>query len=252
MSSSWKRRSLVRSLIKTQQRLGMREYMLTKRGTAQVSMPVRLHLRTDLHLARKAWHLFMGLLMIAVYVGSGMSRTQGVVILGCLLGFGLFLEGLRLQNATINEKILSFWGPLMRRCEATKMSGVPYYVAATLLSIAIFPKPISILSVLYLACGDPIASIFGILYGERSLRLGRNRSLIGTAAGVLTCIMISFVFFSTVMHLPDRQLITLTLIGGLAGGLAELLPLDVDDNFSIPIVSGFILWLSFILLRVGF
>jgi len=45
-------------------------------------------------------------------------------------------------------------------------------------------------------------------------------------------------------------LIALTVMGGLAGGGAELLPLEVDDNFSIPIVSGFVLWLAFILLGI--
>jgi dolichol kinase len=40
----------------------------------------------------------------------------------------------------------------------------------------------------------------------------------------------------------------LSLVGGIAGGTAELLPLEVDDNFSIPVVSGFVLWLTFIVL----
>ena len=37
-------------------------------------------------------------------------------------------------------------------------------------------------------------------------------------------------------------------MGGLSGGLAELIPFDMDDNFVIPVVSGFMLWLGMIVL----
>jgi dolichol kinase len=62
-------------------------------------------------------------------------------------------------------------------------------------------------------------------------------------------VAVSYVFLSN-YHLSPVTLMTMTLVGGLAGGTAELLPLEVDDNFSIPIVSGFILWLGFILLGI--
>jgi dolichol kinase len=162
----------------------------------------------------------------------------------------LLVEALRLKVPSFNAKIVRFWGPIMRSSEVDRLTGVPYYISAAILSIAIFPRPIAVLSILYLACGDPVASLVGILYGDRSIRIGQGKSLIGTLAGALACAIVTFIFLANMMHLPDRHLIALTLIGGVAGGAAELLPLDVDDNFSIPIVSGFVLWLAFILLRI--
>jgi dolichol kinase len=41
----------------------------------------------------------------------------------------------------------------------------------------------------------------------------------------------------------------MTLLGGFAGAVAEALPLDIDDNFSIPVVSGFIMWAGFLLIQ---
>lgn len=212
------------------------------------AIPVKLHLRNDLHLARKAWHMIMGCMMVAVYM-SGMSRSTGVIILGTILGWDLLMETARLRIPSFNEKIMKIWGPFMRSCEVNRLSGIPYYISAAILAIGIFPQPIAVLSILYLACGDPIASIFGILYGDRSIRLKNGKSLIGTSAGVLTCALVTF-FFLKGYHLPDATLFALVGIGGLAGGATELLPLEVDDNFSIPVVSGFVLWLSFILLGV--
>lgn len=211
------------------------------------TLSARLHLRSDLHLARKAWHMGMGLLLVSVYLLSGMSRGTGVMILGSLLGLNLLVEITRLRVPSVNERVVRYMGTFVRSCEMNRLSGTPYYIAAAILAIGIFPQPIAVLSILYLAFGDPIASVFGILYGDRSVRMANGKSLIGTAAGVLTCMAVTFAFAQS-LQLPGFELLTLTLIGGLAGGTAELLPLEVDDNFSIPIVSGFMLWLTFIVM----
>lgn len=205
-------------------------------------------MRTDLHLLRKAWHLFMGLLIVAIYL-AGCSRSAGIMMLGTVLGLSLLMETARLRVPSLNVKIMKVMGPLMRSCEVNRLSGMPYYVAASILAIAIFPKPIAALSICYLACGDPIASLFGILYGDRSVRFANGKSLIGTAAGIITCALVSVIYLSS-LHLSDGKLIALTGIGAVAGGAAEMLPLEVDDNFSIPIVSGFALWLGFIVLGI--
>jgi dolichol kinase len=190
----------------------------------------------------------MGCLIAGLYL-AGVSRGTGVLLLSLALAANLTVETLRLRRPKLNELMMRFWGPLMRRCEATRYTGAPYYLAASILAIGIFPKPIALLSILYLACGDPIASLFGVLYGDKGPRFRNGKSWVGTGAGILTCMVVSLIFLRG-MSLPDSLVLPLTLIGGVAGGTAELLPLEVDDNLSIPIVSGFALWLGFILLGV--
>jgi dolichol kinase len=214
-------------------------------GTA---IPVRLHLRNDLHLARKSWHMFMGLMIAFIYV-SGMDSMTAVMTLSFFLGLDLVLETARLHSPSMNEKILKVMGPLMRTSEVNRVSGVPYYLLATILAVAIFPKPVAVLSILYLACGDPIASLFGVLFGDRSYRFSNGKSLIGTAAGVLTCALVTFVFLRG-MPMNEGSVVLLSIIGGLAGGTAELFPLDLDDNFTIPVISGFIVWVAFIAIGI--
>lgn len=190
----------------------------------------------------------MGLFIAFVYQ-SGMSCTTSVLLLSFFLGWDLVLETIRLRVPSINQRIMRLWGPIMRTSEVNQMSGTPHYLASAIIAIGIFPKPVAILSIIYLACGDPIASLVGILWGDRSIRLANGKSVVGTAAGVLTCSLVTF-FFLRVMNLPVDQQILLTMIGGIAGGMAELVPVDVDDNFTIPTISGFILWLAFILMGI--
>lgn len=223
-----------------------------KRFAEAIQFPVRLHMRSDLHLARKIWHMGMGLVICSVYLGFGLSNTTAILILGSVLGLDLLVEASRLRVPAINEKVLRYWGVVMRDCEMERMSGVPHYLFATILAIAVFPKPIAVLSILYLACGDPVASLFGILYGKHGVRLASGKSLVGTTAAIVMCAFLTFVTFKImpISIVPDSKLLAITLIGGLAGGTAELVPLDMDDNFTIPMVSGFIVWLAFIALGI--
>lgn len=214
------------------------------RGTLQERLPIRLHVRSDLHLMRKIWHMGMGMLIAFIY-WSGLAASTSVVILACFLGADLLLETARLRIPSVNEAIMKVWGPFMRACEVNRMSGVPYYILSSLLAIAIFPKPVAIVSILFLAVGDPIASLFGIVYGKHSIRFANGKSLIGTTAGVVACTVVAFVFFKA-WPISDENVLVLSLIGGLVGGTVELLPFDLDDNFTIPVVSGFVLWLAFI------
>jgi dolichol kinase len=214
-------------------------------------MSVRLHMRNDLHLARKTWHMFMGLMILSVYQFSGMRTSTAVMLLGSALGLSLFIETARLRVPAFNEKIMRFWGPVMRSCEVSRMSGVPFYLMATVLAFAIFPAPVAVLSILYLAIGDPIASVFGILYGKKSFKIAQGKSLIGTAAGVASCALVTLVFLKVYpVPVSDSAWLGLSLVGGFAGGLAELAPFDMDDNFTIPMISGFVMWLGFIALGI--
>jgi diacylglycerol kinase (CTP) len=210
-------------------------------------LPIRLHLRQDLHLARKLWHMLMGLLMVAVFL-SGLSRASATLILGTMLGITLLLETARLRNPALNEAVVRFWGPIIRSCEVNRLSGTPYYLGSALIAVALFPKPIAALSLLFLACGDPMASLFGILYGKHGPRFSSGKSAIGTAAGVLTCALVSLLFWNSFPFIQGSDFFLLVVLGGLAGGLAELAPWDVDDNFSIPIVSGLTLWMACLIL----
>lgn len=211
----------------------------------------KLRSRTDLHLARKAWHCGMGFFIASVYYFTGMSRATGVATLGIALLTFLILETIRMKSPAFNRAAVKLWGPVMRAEEAHQFSTTHFYIGSSLLSVAIFPKTVACLSILYLAIGDPAASFFGILFGNKSIRFSNGKSLVGTLAGVVACFATTWFLgpMFGVQSIP--QLLILSVFGGLAGGAAELLPLEVDDNFSIPVVSGFVLWFVYIILGLN-
>ncbi len=83
-----------------------------------------------------------------------------------------------------------------------------------------------------------------------SIQFKSGKSLIGTLAGIATCTLVTLIFLKGLPDFPRQFIFPLTMVGGIVGGASELLPLEIDDNFSIPILSGFSLWLAFIVLGI--
>jgi dolichol kinase len=214
----------------------------------EMSAPWRLKLRNDLHLARKVWHCGMGVTMALIY-GIGMTKPMAVTVLFIAFVFFTSAEYARLKFPGVNQFAIKVMGPIMRKHEVEKISGTPFYIGSVLLSVTIFPKLIAILSILFLAIGDPISSIFGILWGDLGPRFANGKSLIGTAAGMGICCVITFVTM-ILNSIPAGAAFLISLAGGLAGGGAEMIPLEIDDNFSIPLVSGLALWVTFLIFGV--
>ncbi|HAR41411.1 MAG TPA: hypothetical protein DCS07_02070 [Bdellovibrionales bacterium] len=219
-----------------------------KGSEALAAFPFRLHVRTDLHLTRKVFHMLTGMAIAFSYL-AGVPAPTLVIVLSSILGFVFMIETARLRIPAFNEKMIRFFSPIIRSHECEQPTAIPPYLLSAVIAVLVFPKPIAILSILFLACGDPLASVFGILYGKHSIRFANGKSLIGSLAGILTCAAITFMFLK-MMSIPMPALLAVTMIGGLAGGTAEMAPVDVDDNFSIPVISGFVLWLAFIVFGV--
>jgi len=203
---------------------------------------LRLAHRSDLHLARKFFHMSGATVFLAPYLFLDFSKENMSAILGTVLAFVMSVEYARARWEWVNGVAVRVMGPVMRDTEVNQLTGIPFYLASCLFAFLIFPKHIAALSILYLAFGDPFSSFFGVLYGRN--KIFPNKSLQGTLGGFLVCGLVSAAYF--LWQGFDRDyVVLLSLLGGFAGSVAELLPLNVDDNFSIPVVSGGLMLFTF-------
>lgn len=205
-----------------------------------------LPLRNDLHLARKIWHASMGMLIVGLYA-AGFPRTLALIVLTSVFSVAMILETLRLRNPHFNERCIKAFSLIMRGHEVKRYSTVPYFLAASVVSIAVFPKTIALLALTYLALGDPAASFFGVLSKKHSIKLFGEKSLQGSLGCFAVCALASY-FYLRQCDYVGLNLVRLSLLGGFGSAFAETVPLEIDDNFTIPVVSGAILWLGFVLI----
>ena len=127
----------------------------------------------------------------------------------------------------------------MRRQELHNLSSMSWLLLGNFIIMSLFSSEIVTLSLLMLAIGDPICNIIGIKYGKDKL-IG-SKSFQGSIAGFIACSIVSAVYFK-LMDIMTSKLILTSLLSGFIGAFAEILPIDIDDNFIIPIVTSILLW----------
>lgn len=192
--------------------------------------------RSDIHLMRRFWHLFWGVIfLIGIYFSDVALVNWGYFSLSIAL-LGFLLDFLRLRNEEVNESLSKVFGPIMRKSEKLSFSGLPFYALGIALAIFLYDRHITILSIMFLVFADPIASITGVYFGRD--RLLPNKTLQGTIAAFTVCLFISISYL--VLHdFNSPNIIMFSFFGAIMGALSELLgAFNIDDNLTIPVVSG--------------
>jgi dolichol kinase len=205
-----------------------------------------LKTQADLHLARKVFHFLsiLGILLCMIVLPVWLCWTLYVLVGLPLVGLDFF----RRYSPDLNRCSLKVFGPVIRKHELKKLTGSSYAILGIGLCFLIFSKPISLLAVLFLGIGDPIATLFGLLFGRRKI-LG-NKSFFGTAAAFGFCSLGAFIFLSfdsrPLTDPSGLELAAFSLACGAIGAVSELLSFwKLDDNLSQPVVSGVLLTLLF-------
>lgn len=195
-----------------------------------------LHKRSDLHIARKLWHMSTGVLGLVLFFRSEQDSTiwgYGVLSIA-LLGFAA--DYLRQKYPLFNKWIIRLMGPLMRKSEREGVSGLPFYALGIALSLLFYDKNLALISIMFLIFSDPISSFFGVLYGKDKIL--PNKSLQGFVAGFFTCYLVAL-FYLLNANVGGVNVLIFSLVGGIIGAGSELISaFNIDDNLTIPVISG--------------
>lgn len=194
-------------------------------------------------LHRKGLHL-SGLIIPLLYYaglktplpdgkGALLTRLSAAIVLGGVTLFHLGLEGVRLRVPSVNRFVVRRFGWLMRRSEHRSITGAGYYLLGSFLAVTLFTPTIAIAAMLFLTLGDFAAALVGIRMGR--VRLFARKSLEGSLACFVICFGVGLILFWRV-HWNTG--VWLALSGALAATLAEALPLRLNDNLTIPLLSG--------------
>lgn len=206
-----------------------------------IDLKDKLAKRSDIHWPRKVWHM-AGVSLIA-FIYSLVPDNIAIILLAIAWVLFVPFDFLRQRNAAVNEVAVSIFKPIMRQSEVNKIAGTTYLLSGLLIVASLFPRPIVMLTMLFLAFADPIASYFGIRFGKD--KIFGEKSLQGSLAAFFVCAVLTFAFLTYNWVLMDR-LIIVSLLGGLIGALAELIPIGkLDDNLTLPVLSATALWFVF-------
>ncbi len=192
--------------------------------------------RSDLHIARKVWHVSMGTIAIALYHASDSSlEFYGWVAFAIGLA-GFILDFFRLHNEGMNLLAVKLFGLILRKSEIQSFSGLPFYAMGSALSIYFFPPKIALVSIYFLVYADPIASLIGVKFGKDQIL--PNKTLQGSVACFLACYAIMAIC-TLDSSASSHVVLIFCFFAALFGTVSEMFSaFNIDDNMTIPVVSG--------------
>ncbi len=176
-------------------------------------------------ILRNLFH-FSGIVIPLVYLFVNRSAALGLTVL-------LFVALLPIEYLRISGRLnLGSVQRYLKPKEGKKPTGSFFYVVAVLITILLFERRAVIPSLFILSIADPLSSLIGWKLGKHPL-LGK--SLEGTCA-----FFISSVTILTILSVTPSVAIPVAFIATMT----ELLtPRFLDDNLTIPIVTGGVLTL---------
>lgn len=192
-------------------------------------------------LIRKGTH--MGALVIpGGYYLLQLDKLEMLAVMMPIAGAMVLIDVARLRGWWLWRAVARpVIGPLIRHHEsAGDFIGATYILLSVCLTVALYDKPIAIAALVFIMVGDTFAALVGRKFGRH--RWGR-KSLEGSLACLVSTV-------SVALFLPGLAL-EVALAGAVVATVVEGLPLKIDDNTSVPILSGLFMTLLSRLPAIG-
>lgn len=176
---------------------------------------------------RKLIHLFALAVPIGYYLLP--KRIALYILIPITIG-SIIVDLIRLRNLPLAKFFNWLLGPILREHESWDLTGSSYILSASVLSILFFEKKIAIAAISYIILGDCASAIIGRIYGQTKIE---KKSLEGSLAFLSVCLLVALL-------LPGLPF-WVGAIGALVATGVEAFSIPLNDNLSVPLVSGLVM-----------
>ena len=199
-----------------------------------------IHYRDE--LVRKLIHLSsLSIPIIYYFISTGIAAA----ILSVVTAIALLLDIGRHFHPSVGNIFYKIFGFLLRKHELDEnqknLNGATYVLIAALVGVLIFPKVIFITAFSILIISDSMAALIGRKFGRHKFLL---KSLEGTLAFFVSACIVVF-FTPKIGNFPEEYMIgfAAAFVGAIIENISSRL---IDDNLSIPLSVGFIMWILYL------
>ncbi len=177
-------------------------------------------------ILRKLFHLMeIPVLIIYSFIRYFWSEKIAIMVLTALFLLLLEIEYVRLE---VKFKIPSFLD-VLRPHEKNNVTGSIFFVAATIISFAVFDYGVALLALFLTVFGDLASALIGIKFGKHEIF--RGKTMEGFLAGLGTNLAVGWLL------IPAYPAVFITM--AIVASVVELLTGKLDDNLTVPLFAGF-------------
>lgn len=184
---------------------------------------------------RKAVHLFALCIPLGYFF---LPKPLSLLILTPFVLGAIMIDIIRLRRLPLHGFLNRLLGPILREHESADFAGASYILSASFFTILLFDKSVAVAAISFIILGDIAAALIGRRFGKTKIKWSmvesndpnNRKSLEGSLSCLLMCIIVVLV----VPHLP----LWVGIVGALVATLVEGITLPINDNFSVPLISG--------------
>ncbi|MGQ9671746.1 MAG: glycerol-3-phosphate acyltransferase [Candidatus Aminicenantales bacterium] len=178
-----------------------------------------------------SWRLYLrpaAFVLVLFYLLT--DKKQALTVIGSIALFFILPDFIRLVSSKVNVFFFQKIKKVYRHKERKKFSSITIFLLALFLTILFFEKSIAALAASFLIFGDFFSKWFGLLFGRHQVF---EKTWEGSLAHLNACLLAGYVL----LHYLSLAF-PVFVIGAATASISELLPLGVDDNFSVSLVSA--------------
>lgn len=176
---------------------------------------------------RKGIHLFALVIPIGYFF---LPKLLSLLILTPFAVGSIVIDVIRLKRLPLHGFLNRLIGPMLREHEDADFTGSSYILTASVFTILLFDKLAAVAAISFIILGDIAAAFIGRRYGKIKFK---DKSLEGSLACLLMCLLVAVI----VPGLP----LWIGVVGAFTAAFVEGMTLFVDDNFSVPLISGLVM-----------
>mmetsp|Transcript_2281 Transcript_2281/g.4703 ORF Transcript_2281/g.4703 Transcript_2281/m.4703 type:complete len:237 (-) Transcript_2281:92-802(-) len=194
---------------------------------------------------RRIFHAFPALIVVVLHSLEPVRHRMDYLALSLWAATAAFfcIELVRFKSKAVNRLFVAFLRPVLRQREhKDQLTSSFYYFLGVSLSLTLYPVDIAVVSIYCLAFVDPMAGLFGTAFGHLGPKVTSSKSFVGCFAGSVAGCLVCIIHFSVASDTSlGGSLLLFSVLTGLAGAVAEVVSLRLDDNLQLPILSGLIM-----------
>jgi len=178
------------------------------------------------------------------FLGMSIGKRALITLIGVVLSVSFIADVLRLLHKKAGDllsKEIAKGFRVYKEKERKRISSITTFLLGVLLTFLLFKESIAIASLSFLVFGDMMAKIVGINYGKTVIFNTESKKTLEGLIGFLSISISSAYFLWLLNMLP----LWIGVTGAVIASVVEVFPFPIDDNLSVPVVSGAIM--SFLL-----
>lgn len=197
-------------------------------------------------LIRKSIHLCSLSIPIIYYL---VPKSQALWMLAPVTAAFLIIDITRYYLAPVGRWFYSWFGWLLRRHEQDgvrkRLNGATYVLISAMICVLVFPKVITVTAFTILIISDTTSALVGRKFGKRPFF---NKSLEGSVAFFVSAVLV--VLVSPKIQYAGMEY-GIGVLGAGVGAIVESISGRIDDNLTIPVSIGLVMWGCYALFLPG-